>query len=202
MERFTKESFAVFEVEGLDARMDAIRKDVQPIFATLGQEIAEHLTQKTGETCYVHIAQHRRRTVHAPENTWVAIGRSKRGYKMEAHFQLSLWDDRLFIWLAMIDQPKTKAQMAQYLIEHKAELAKFPSDFVVSGSHLVSDCTPLSESHAILERFVTIKKSEYQIGRMLTKEEVVTISNLTDEILKTIEQLYPLWQELAETSEM
>lgn len=196
MERFTKESFAVFQVEGLDARMDAIKKDVQPAFVALGQNIVDYLTRKTGEIYYVHVAQHRRRTVHAPDNTWVAIGRNKRGYKMEAHFQLSLWEDRLFIWLSMIDQPKNKAEMADYLRNHPADIASLPNDFVVSGSHLVSDYVPLADSQAIFDRFSTVKKSEYQIGRMLTKEQVVTTPDLTQVILETIEQLYPLWQAL------
>lgn len=196
MERFTKESFAVFQVEGLDARMDAIREDVQPAFVALGQNIVDYLTRKTGEIYYVHVAQHRRRTVHAPDNTWVAIGRNKRGYKMEAHFQLSLWEDRLFIWLSMIDQPKNKAEMADYLRNHPADIASLPNDFVVSGSHLVSDYVSLADSQAIFDRFSTVKKSEYQIGRMLTKEQVVTTPDLTQVILETIEQLYPLWQAL------
>lgn len=196
MERFTKESFAVFQVEGLDARMEAIREDVQPAFVALGQNIVDYLTRKTGEIYYVHVAQHRRRTVHAPDNTWVAIGRNKRGYKMEAHFQLSLWEDRLFIWLSMIDQPKNKAEMADYLRNHPADIASLPNDFVVSGSHLVSDYVSLADSQAIFDRFSTVKKSEYQIGRMLTKEQVVTTPDLTQVILETIEQLYPLWQAL------
>lgn len=196
MERFTKESFAVFQVEGLEARMEAIREDVQPVFATLGQKISDYLTQKTGEIYYVHIAQHRRRTIHAPDNTWVAIGRNKRGYKMEAHFQLSLWEDRLFIWLSLIDQPKNKAKMAEYLLNHQTDIMSLPTDFVVSGSHLVSDYVALADSQSILERFVQVKKSEYQIGRMLMKEEVLDTPDLSQVILETIEQLYPLWNVL------
>ena len=59
---FNDESFKVFDVEGLDERMVAIRATIQPIFAEIMAEVSTRLTALVGHETFVHIAQHRRRT--------------------------------------------------------------------------------------------------------------------------------------------
>ena len=76
MKCFNEESFKVFDVEGLDERMVAIRANIQPIFAEIMAEVSARLSDDVGYETFVHIAQHRRRTRYAPENTWSAISDS------------------------------------------------------------------------------------------------------------------------------
>ena len=61
---FTEKEFAAFEVAGLDERMAVIRAQIQPIFKELGTYFAEQLAPELGTALFVHIAQHRRRTVY------------------------------------------------------------------------------------------------------------------------------------------
>ena len=95
---FTKDDFAVFTIEGLEPRMSAIRKQIQPKFHLLGQGLAKELAAELNkESLPVHIAQHIRRTKNAPKDTWMAIGGNKRGYKKYPHFQLGLYGTHIFI---------------------------------------------------------------------------------------------------------
>ena len=91
---FTQKSFEIFKIEGLEPRMTEIRSEIQPVFSEIGQKLLTELSVKIpNQEFYFHIAQHRRRTANAPENTWSAISTKVRGYKMEAHFQLGIWED-------------------------------------------------------------------------------------------------------------
>ncbi|MDY0396250.1 DUF1054 family protein [Virgibacillus halophilus] len=83
---FDNEDFAIFSIEGLDHRMKALQERLQPKFAELGEELAADLSAKLGNEMFLHIAKHARRTVNPPDNTWLAIADSKRGYKKTPAF--------------------------------------------------------------------------------------------------------------------
>ena len=89
--------------------MQEIRKEIQPIFQQIGEKSAL-FTEKLDTPFYLHIAQHRRRSVYPPEETWAAFGPNKRGYKMDAHFQIGITREYAFVWLSVIDQPKTNSK--------------------------------------------------------------------------------------------
>ena len=69
MKCFNEESFKVFDVEGLDERMVAIRANIQPIFAEIMAEVSARLSDDVGYETFVHIAQHQRRTRYAHEGS-------------------------------------------------------------------------------------------------------------------------------------
>ena len=110
---FTKQSFDAFSLETLDERMEKIRAEIQPIFQTIGEAAIPLIEESCQEPFYLHIAQHRRRTVYPPAETWAGIGPNKRGYKMDAHFQIGINQAYVFVWLSVIDQPKNQATIAE-----------------------------------------------------------------------------------------
>jgi len=197
---FTEQSFEVFEIAGLDERMAAIRASIQPVFQAVGEEIRAQLEEKVGQPLYLHIAQHRRRTVYPPESTWLAIGTQKRGYKMEAHFQLAIWDEYVGLWLSIIDQPKVKDQLAQRLTDHKDLVQNLPKDFVLSPDHTQPTVYGLKEMDSLLEHFATVKKSELQIGRIIKRNDPIwqTPAQAQETMLATYQTLLPLFQLLHE----
>ena len=77
---FTEKEFA-FEVAGLDERMAVIRAQIQPIFQELDTYFAEQLAPELGTELFVHIAQHRRRTVYPPEILGQHLVRISAGIK-------------------------------------------------------------------------------------------------------------------------
>lgn len=197
MKMFTEHSFKIFEIEGLEPRMKAIRSGIQPIFQEIGNLFLTELSNKwPSQNFYLHIAQHRRRTTYAPENTWLAISTQKRGYKMEPHFQLGIWPNYVFVYLSIIDQPKAQQKYVQRL----AQISKFPTDFVLSKNHTTSDFYNLTEVSNALERLKTVKKSEFEVGRTWSNDQFngCRDEKLRNEMLKTLQELMPLYRNLME----
>lgn len=194
---FEKQDFDTFTIEGLDARMEAIQMRIQPKFQEIGSELANELSMKLGNEVHLHIAKHARRTVNPPNDTWLAICDNKRGYKKHPHFQVGLFDDRLFIWLALIYELPNKEKIAKSYLDHFNEIKNLPEDFVISLDHMKKDSIPLNEletSH--LERFRDVKKAEFLIGRNLDKEDerVQDGDKLLETIRDTYDELIPLYQ--------
>ncbi|MDR1606461.1 MAG: DUF1054 domain-containing protein [Streptococcaceae bacterium] len=196
MNCFNDQTFEVFEIAGLAPRMAAIRSEIQPIFSEIMGDVAERLTAVTGQACFVHIAQHRRRTKYAPESTWSAISDHKKGYKSQAHLQLGIWPDYVFIYLAIIDNPPKRTDYANYLAAHQS----FPDDFVYSLDHTKADVFPVTEGLAAgIQRLHDVKKGELEIGRIIPRDSEIWQNAPRDYILATFEALFPLYQALNET---
>ncbi len=197
---FTQKSFEIFSIDGLEARMAEIRSEIQPVFSEIGQKLLTKLSAKiSNQEFYFHIVQHRRRTANAPENTWSAISTKARGYKMEAHFQLGIWEDYVFIYLSMIDQPKKQKEYAELLTNLSVE-KMLTEDFIISKDHTKAEVFPLSAFSEAAERLGKVKKSELEIGRLWPKERFdgKEDSKILAEMLETIDQLLPIYQKLME----
>ncbi|ABJ73402.1 hypothetical protein LACR_1918 [Lactococcus cremoris subsp. cremoris SK11] len=197
---FTQNHFEIFSIDGLEARMAEIRSEIQPVFSEIGQKLLTKLSAKiSNQEFYFHIAQHRRRTANAPENTWSAISTKARGYKMEAHFQLGIWEDYVFIYLSMIDQPKKQKEYAELLTNLSVE-KMLTEDFIISKDHTKAEVFPLSAFSEAAERLGKVKKSELEIGRLWSKERFdgKEDSKILAEMLETIDQLLPIYQKLME----
>lgn len=200
---FNEESFAVFTLAGLDERMAAIRHEIQPVFQTLAQDFKTRLSAELGTEYFSHIAQHRRRTIHPPDSTLVALSRNKRGYKMEPHFQLGIAPDFVFMWLACIDQPPKKQEIAQALLDQLTLFQTLPADFYLSGDHTKNLITPLTQPavEKMLLRFRDVKKGEFQIGRIIPKASTLWQQPAAAQhyMWETYQQLLPLYQTMIKT---
>ncbi|GCF94086.1 UPF0637 protein [Enterococcus florum] len=195
---FNESSFEVFKIAGLDDRMAAIRSEIQPVFQALNEYFSAELSKMVADEFFIHIAQHRRRTTHAPENTWSALSRKKRGYKMEPHFQLGIWPDYVFMWLSCIDQPKNEKAIAQKMLDQPEVFTTLSPDFKLSGDHTketVEDFSP-EAVEKLLIRFRDVKKGEFQIGRIILKDSPLweKPEEAKAYMLETYQQLMPLYQ--------
>jgi uncharacterized protein YktB (UPF0637 family) len=90
---FRPADFKVFDVKGFQPRMAEIRGRIRPKLETLGQSLAPAIAHATGTDAFAHVAKHARRTVNAPDDTWVAFGPDQRGYKKHPHFKLAVSRD-------------------------------------------------------------------------------------------------------------
>lgn len=190
---FNDQSFEVFDVAGLDERMTAIRATIQPVFADIMAEVSAKLSAQVGYETYVHIAQHRRRTKYAPENTWSAISDNKRGYKSQAHLQLGIWGDYVFMYLSIIDNPAKREVYANDLLAHH----EFPADFVYSLDHTQPTYYPVPEGlEAGLQRLRDVKKGEFEIGRVIPRDSVIWQADPRGYILETFDLLMPLYEKI------
>ncbi|MGG0737866.1 YktB family protein [Niallia taxi] len=173
---FNQNDFETFTIDGLEERMEAIQTRIQPKFKEIGQELTDSLSAKIGSEMYLHIAKHARRTVNPPKDTWLAIAGNKRGYKQHPHFQLGLFDDHVFIWLAYIYELPHKSSIANTFLENIDQFSTvIPKDFVVSMDHMKKESSPITEIdlEKTLVRFRDVKKAEFLVGKQITANDPI-----------------------------
>lgn len=198
-EGFSKNDFDTFTIEGLDARMNAIEERIRPKFRTIGQALTDDLSASLGNEMFLHIAKHARRTVNPPKDTWLAISANKRGYKQHPHFQIGVYDDHLFIWLAFIYELPNKKEIAKTFLKNIKTFKKIvPNDFVISLDHMKKDSIPMKEIvlEEALERFRDVKKAEFLIGRHIAADDPIVAdgNKLMMLVKETYDTLLPLYQ--------
>lgn len=119
---FSKLDFDVFLIPEFHERMSALRTQVRPKLAMLGDDLAPRLEEITGHPMYPHTASHARRRVNPPDDTWVAFSRSERGYKRYAHFEVGICLDYVFVrFVVKPESDEDKASFLQYLDQQGLE---------------------------------------------------------------------------------
>jgi uncharacterized protein YktB (UPF0637 family) len=203
---FTREDFDVFAIPGLEPRMEALKERVRPKLEAIGEAVVPFLSSRLGEPVYAHVAKHARRTVHPPDDTWVAWATNKRGYKSHPHFQVGLWQTHLFIVFALIYESPDKGVFARNLKEQLQEIwPSIPDHFILSDDHTKPGAvrkgalTP-DQMKQRLDRLENVKKAEFLCGIHLDRNDPV-VGN-PDRLLNTIEEtfnkLLPLYRLAAE----
>ncbi|NHM29639.1 YktB family protein [Neobacillus terrae] len=199
---FTHDDFDVFTIDGLDARMDAIKGKIRPKLESLGDTFGPVLSVMAGDEMFVHVAKHARRTVNPPKDTWVAFANNPRGYKMLPHFQIGLWETHLFIWFAVIYESPQKEKIGEAFEKHIDSLySKIPGRFSWSSDHTKPGAVKHSELSkedlaALFKRLKTVKKAEILCGLQIDRDEVVKMgpSLLLKEIDNVFRKLLPLYK--------
>lgn len=157
--------------------MEALKEQIRPKLEALGEEMAPFLSDLTGETLYVHVAKHARRSVHPPDETWVAWASQKRGYKSHPHFQVGLREQELFAMFALIYEFPRKPEFARDFLEQQDELLPtLPPEFVVSKDHTRPETHSLEELgpdglQQVLERLQDVKKAEFLCGSLHHRDD-------------------------------
>lgn len=196
---FTKKDFDTFNIDGLEPRMEAIRERIQPKFKAIGETLAEDISEITDFEMNIHIAQHARRTKNPPNDTWMAFCHDKRGYKKHPHFQIGLFGDHLFMWLAYIYEMPGKQEVAKSFLDHKDDIKQtVPDNYVISLDHTKKDAVDFGEIdlEKAITRFRDVKKAEFLIGRHIEPSNPVLKDGqlFLDEAEKTFRTLAPIYK--------
>lgn len=189
-------------VPGLEARMEAIISNVRPKLEALGTELGPYLSALCGEEIYPHVAKHARRTVHAPNDTWVAFASSKRGYKALPHYQVGMFSSHLFICFAVIYESSNKGVFGRYLQEHADQIKSIiPDHYYWSLDHMtpggtLNRDTSVEDLKKMGEKLQTVKKSEILCGISLKREDsLLQDGKKLEAIIEgTFETLLPLYK--------
>lgn len=201
---FNNDIFNIFNVEGLDNRMDLIRSDIQPLFRLYSRFISEYIQDKLEltEPLPVHVAKHIQRSVHEPEATWCAIGGDKRGYKKYPHFQIGINGEYLFVTLSFIDNIQYQVEIAKLFQGELEQLSKLPKDIMVIPDHTKLDYCNLHEVdlEKLFKRLETVKSAEFMIGRVEPKlnHQLITEEAYKEWMRQTIDELLPYYQKTME----
>lgn len=198
--QWTTHDFNVFQITGLDERMDALTSIIRPKFHELGDHYASYFSAATGDEFFAHVAKHARRTVNPPKDSWVAFAPYKRGYKALPHFQIGLWGTHVFIVTAIIYEAPHKQQMAERLLAQPELFNALGDDYIISGDHMSPEAILLGEARdekleQLLKRLRDVKKGEFLVGRHIAAEQAI---NMTPEqfeqfTTETFDALLPIY---------
>ncbi|TVY00639.1 YktB family protein [Cohnella terricola] len=167
---FDDRDFQVFEIDGLEARMEALIERVRPKFHALGEHLTPFLGEMCGEEMFTHVAKHARRTVNPPNDSWVAFANNKRGYKAYPHFQIGLWSTHVFVQFAIIYECPNKNTFAERALGELDSVRRaVPADYIWSKDHMVPTGLihgELSDGELIelFDRLKTVKAAELTCG--------------------------------------
>ncbi|MED1782103.1 DUF1054 domain-containing protein [Brevibacillus fortis] len=197
---FRQEDFDVFAIDGLDARMDAIKTNIRPKFEALSQHFAPFLSVSTEDEMFTHIAKHARRTVNPPADTWVAWANDKRGYKKHPHFQIGLWGTHLFVWYAVIYESPSKEVISSAFNKRLDEvIAMVPEHFHWSPDHMQPASTSQKELGTagvkkLVDRLAQVKKAELLCGVTIDRHDPVLADG--EALLRRLEETFGVLSKL------
>lgn len=178
---FTEEDFTVFEIEGLEARMQALKTRVSPKFEEIGKALVPDLSAHYGEEFYAHVAKHARRTTNPPNDSWVSFATNPRGYKMLPHFQVGLWSTRAFVMFAIIYECVDKQEFGEKLARNWPKIKKkIPKDMLWYDNHVNPKPVPTRkmDEHidAFTKKLINNKNGELLVGIEIPKAEAVQMT--------------------------
>ncbi|MEY8746628.1 YktB family protein [Bacillales bacterium AN1005] len=191
---FNNRDFDVFQVPGLEPRMEMLIERVRPKLEALGAELAPYLTELCGEEMFVHVAKHARRTVNPPIDTWVAWGSSKRGYKALPHFEVGMFDTHVFVIFAVIYESPNKITFAEALERELDEVRRnLPGEFYWSMDHMDPQGTFHKDMNSedydkIITKLKTVKKAEVMCGLRIERDDPLAADG--EQLLKTIRSTF------------
>ncbi|KRL95533.1 DUF1054 family protein [Levilactobacillus hammesii] len=195
---YQDQDFHVFDDQTLPGRLGKIQQYIDPKFTATVTDLAP-VFAKLSMPIYAHISQHRRRTKNPPTDTWVAFSTSKRGYKMLPHIEIGFWDDRFFIWLAVLQEAKERQMLLSQLKEDL--VLQLPAGFECGGDHTDKNCgVPLTrENYQALMATQTQRHAEWQVGRNFLRGDeffTLTAAEQTQVIRDVVMALLPVYDQL------
>jgi uncharacterized protein YktB (UPF0637 family) len=202
---FGAADFKVFDVEGFQPRMGEIRARIRPKLETLGRSLAPALARSLGGETFAHVAKHARRTVNPPDDTWVAFGPDRRGYKKHCHFKVAV-SRRCVRFLFEIGPEhgdkkrwsaawkKNAGKLAPVLRRMKG-LAWFKNEHDETPVAALGDMTP-DELVSVADEILRTRDGQLVLGRMVSAEEAArwTEAQYRTAALETFRALVPLYR--------
>jgi uncharacterized protein YktB (UPF0637 family) len=122
---FTQREFDVFDLPTFQTRMPAIRAEITPRLKALGEQLAPRLEEATGREIHPHVAQHLRRTVNPPIETWAAFSPSARAYKPFIHLRVAINGAGVKVVCHLEEDSDDKETFAENLKRNAAALAVY-----------------------------------------------------------------------------
>jgi uncharacterized protein YktB (UPF0637 family) len=200
---FGAADFKVFEVTGFARRMSAIRARLRPKLETLGQRLLPEVSRAIGAEAFVHVAKHARRTVNAPDDTWVAFAADRRGYKKHCHFKVAVSRNAVRFLFEVGpehgDKPrwaaawKRNAPKLGPVLNRMKGLAYFKNEHDEEPAALLADLS-LEELVALGDEALRTRDGQFVVGRAVPAGEAARWSEAQyrTAALETLRALSPL----------
>jgi uncharacterized protein YktB (UPF0637 family) len=194
---FQPADFELFSVPDFAGRMGAIRAQLRPKLAALGQDLNAPIQEAVALPTHPHVAQHMRRRVNPPVETWVAFARDRRGYKRWTHYRVAVSGDGVRVTVFVEDDADDKAPFGANLARQSkklaSELGKVPGlkwyTLDLEGK------ASAAQLAAAGERLQRVKMLKFQAGVPLSPEEALKLSpeQFEEWALRQVAALKPLY---------
>jgi uncharacterized protein YktB (UPF0637 family) len=197
--------FKVFDVQGFQSRMGAIRTRLRPKLELLGRSLAPALARSVGDETFAHVAKHARRTVNPPGDTWVAFASDKRGYKKHCHFKVAVSRHCVrFLFEVGPEHAEKKRWAAAWkknagklapVLRHMKGLAWFKNEHDETPAAPLGDLTPEALAD-LADEIVRTRDGQLVLGRAVSAEEAArwTDAEYRAAALETFRALLPLYR--------
>ncbi len=181
-EGFTEQDFDLFSIADFAGRMAEIRATLRPKLVALGDDLTGAIEEELGAPTFPHVAQHMRRRVNPPAETWVAFGRDKKGYKRWTHYRVAVSGSGVRVTVFVEDDADDKAPFGTCLADSADGLLKAlgpqaPVQWYTFGTagmpHSQVTAEVLRAQGSALQRLKTLK---FQAGVPLTRAEALKMA--------------------------
>jgi uncharacterized protein YktB (UPF0637 family) len=178
---FTPEDFDLFSIPDFAGRMTEIRARLKPKLIALAKDLAPQVEATLEGPVFPHVAQHMRRRVNPPVETWLAFARDKKGYKRWTHYRVAVSESGVRVTVFVEDDADDKPQLGLNLAgspqELLATLGTAPVQWYTLGEAgtAQADLTPerLREAGSALQR---LKTAKFQAGVPLPRAETLAMT--------------------------
>ncbi|GEO57423.1 DUF1054 family protein [Companilactobacillus bobalius] len=179
---FDKNDFKVFNDDTLSGRLELIKRDLDPKFEVLGQDLLQALEDEYHQKFFLKIAKHQRRTKNPPPDTWLAINQDKKGYKKTPHLEFGLWPDRYFITFSLLADIRDRVNYYPILEKYQDKIIS--EGWGVSNDHTSSVLKNAAEFGDVIKHYQKVKSSDLVVGFELLKDDPIVSSADYDQLLK------------------
>jgi len=199
---FEPADFDLFAIPDFAGRMGEIRGRLRPKLVALGERLAGDLEAEAGLPTFPHTAQHMRRRVNPPAETWVAFCRDRRGYKRWAHFRVAVSGAGVRATVFVEDDADDKPTLGVALRDDGARLLAALGEAPVAWYTLGGEAG-LGPGEATAdhlreagERLLRLKGAKFQAGISLDREAAAALgpAGLPAWALEQLGRLLPLYR--------
>jgi uncharacterized protein YktB (UPF0637 family) len=195
---FVSDDFALFTIPEFAPRMRALGERLRPRLEALAALLAPRLEDALGVTLYPHVAQHRRRSVNPPPETWAAFGPDPRRYKAYAHYAVGIDAEGVWLRLVLKDEAEAdRAALARLLADDAGLTSSLPADMRVRGPAGEREVgAPATEREvAVLGRR---RDASWSVGRDLRADhpDLVRAEGVVARAVEAFAALAPVWRRL------
>jgi uncharacterized protein YktB (UPF0637 family) len=198
---FARDDFDIFLIPDFAGRMAEIRSRIRPKLVALGADLTPLLQQVVEAPIHPHVAQHMRRRVNPPQETWVAFTRDRKGYKRWTHYRVAVSAAGVRVTVFVEDDADDKPHFGAALsADPSGMLAALgpntPVQWYTFGDEpvLQSDLTAerLAKAGSALAR---LKTSKFQAGIPLPADQAakLTPARFEEWALEQLRLLKPLY---------
>jgi uncharacterized protein YktB (UPF0637 family) len=210
---FTESDFDIFTIPDFAARMGAIRAELRPKLVALSAALAPHVAELVTGPIVPHTAAHMRRRTNPPPATWVAFGRSAKGYKRFVHFRVAVHDEGLRVTVHIEDDADDKAVFAAALCRDERILLDGlarQKDLVWytvrngQGRPVTGDQLTAADLKHLAQTLGTLKTADFSAGIPFDRSDARLRSpaDLPPLLLDTMRRLAPLYEAALPTDDV